>query len=427
MSLCPLTSLASAYHAGAPRGLVSVCSAHPLVLRAAIQHARDTDETMLIEATCNQVNHEGGYTGKTPSDFAEEVAAIQFDEDCPQERIILGGDHLGPNPWRHLPAQDAMKQAGKMIEAYVASGFRKIHIDASMGCAGEPEALDDTVTAKRAANLAKHAEAAAATTGVPPPHYVIGTEVPPPGGADHVLDGVTPTQADAAKRTFDIHRAVFAAEGLNAAFTRVIGLVVQPGVEFGNQNVVRYNAPAARGLSATLKDMRDIVFEAHSTDYQGRSSLIKLVRDGYAILKVGPELTFALREALYKLDLIASEVSPAYGTRPLYHTMEQLMIDEPKHWNRHYSGTPATSKLMRHYALSDRIRYYWNVPIALQAVDHLFETLGNATVPWPVLRQFLPQRELPIGEGFDPEKVVIRSIIKVLKSYSAAASQETAS
>ncbi|MEM7718500.1 MAG: class II D-tagatose-bisphosphate aldolase, non-catalytic subunit [Pseudomonadota bacterium] len=427
MSLLPLTTLAGAYHAGSPRGLVSVCSAHPLVLRAVIQHARDTDETLLIEATCNQVNHEGGYTGRTPKDFAEEVAAILSDEGCPQERVILGGDHLGPNPWRHLPAQEAMKRAGAMIEAYVASGFQKIHIDASMGCAGEPDALNDTVTAKRAAELAKHAEAAAATAGVRPPYYVIGTEVPPPGGADHVLEGVISTQPNAAKRTFDIHRTAFAAEGLSAAFTRVIGLVVQPGVEFGNQNVMRYDPHAARGLSATLTDMRDIIFEAHSTDYQGRSSLIELVRDGYAILKVGPELTFALREALYKLDLIASEVSSTYGTRPLYRTMEHLMSDEPTHWNRHYSGAPAALKLMRHYALSDRIRYYWDTPTATRAVNHLFETLGNATVPWPVLRQFLPERELPSGEALDPKKVVIRNILKVLQDYSAAASQETAS
>ncbi len=424
MSLSPLTDLAPAFHAGSPRGLVSVCSAHPLVLRAAIQHARATDETLLIEATCNQVNHEGGYMGRTPKDFANEVSAILSGEGCPEQRVILGGDHLGPSPWRHLPAQDAMSQAGKMIEAYVAAGFRKIHLDASMGCAGEPDALDDDTTAKRAASLARHAVDAAAKADLPLPYFVIGTEVPPPGGADHVLDAVTPTDPDAAKRTFDIHRAAFAAAGLDATFERVIGLVVQPGVEFGNQNVVLYDPAAARGLSSTLADMPGIVFEAHSTDYQGRTALTELVRDGFAILKVGPELTFALREALYALDLIASEVAPTYGVRPLYETMERLMTDDTRHWSRHY-GDATSSHVMRHYSLSDRIRYYWSTPTATQAVGHLFDTLNSAKVPQPVLRQFLPGQDMTETNAFEPKQAVIRHIVRVLRNYSAAASQET--
>jgi CHAD domain-containing protein len=40
--------------------------------------------------------------------------------------------------------------------------------------------------------------------------------------------------------------------------------------------------------------------------------LAALVRDGFAILKVGPALTFALREALYGLDLIAAALDPAW-------------------------------------------------------------------------------------------------------------------
>ncbi|MEM6384723.1 MAG: class II D-tagatose-bisphosphate aldolase, non-catalytic subunit [Pseudomonadota bacterium] len=424
MSLPPLTNLAEAYQDGSPRGVVSVCSAHPLVLRAAIQHARDTGETLLIEATCNQVNQNGGYTGKTPQDFAEDVAAILTNEGCPPERVILGGDHLGPNPWRHLPAQEAMTEAKSMIRAYVGAGFRKIHLDASMGCAGEPDALDDTTIAQRVAELAKHAEGAAAAADVPSPYYIIGTEVPPPGGADHVLQAVTPTRPDAAKRTLDIHRSAFADSGLDTAFARVIGLVVQPGVEFGNHNVVPYDAHAARALSATLTEMPGIIFEAHSTDYQGGSVLADLVRDGYAILKVGPELTFALREALYALDLIATEVSSSYGTRPLRQTMEKLMVAEPAHWSRHYQDL-ASAQLMRHYSLSDRIRYFWNDPAAQRAVVHLFDTLDARTVPWPVLRQFLPDVDMQSTGEFDPRQWVIGRIQKVLRIYSAAASQET--
>ncbi|NED91018.1 class II D-tagatose-bisphosphate aldolase, non-catalytic subunit, partial [Streptomyces sp. SID11233] len=66
--------------------------------------------------------------------------------------------------------------------------------------------------------------------------YVIGTEVPVPGGADHALDGVPPTPARAARETLETHRAAFTAAGLGGAWRRVMALVVQPGVEFGQRD-----------------------------------------------------------------------------------------------------------------------------------------------------------------------------------------------
>jgi D-tagatose-1,6-bisphosphate aldolase subunit GatZ/KbaZ len=135
-----------------------------------------------------------------PTDFAALVIKIAAEEGCPQEQIILGGDHLGPNPWRHLPAEEALTEAEAMLSAYVAAGFRKIHLDASMGCAGEPAALDDKTTATRAARLAAVAERVAGDAGGEMPLYIIGTEVPPPGGADHILNAIDATSPRAAKK-----------------------------------------------------------------------------------------------------------------------------------------------------------------------------------------------------------------------------------
>ena len=69
------------------------------------------------------------------------------------------------HPWRAEPAAQAMSKAEAMVTAYVWAGFSKIHLDASMGCAGEPAALDDETIATRAARLAKAAEKAARATG----------------------------------------------------------------------------------------------------------------------------------------------------------------------------------------------------------------------------------------------------------------------
>lgn len=420
MSLDALTDLAPARVAGQPNGITSVCSAHPLVLRAALRLAAQHGHPVLIEATCNQVNHLGGYTGMTPQDFADLVFSLAKREGCPRHLIILGGDHLGPNPWRDLSPDEAMAEAEKMVAAYVAAGFRKIHLDCSMGVAGEPAALDDEKTAHRAARLAQVAETAARDAGGEMPLYVIGTEVPPPGGADHLLDAITPTAPAAALQTLQVHRRVFTEAGLEQALSRVIAMVVQPGVEFGNENVIRYQPDAARDLIATLKDEPGLIFEAHSTDYQGGAALSQLVADGFAILKVGPELTFLLREALYALDLIASDLVPDYGARPLMQAMETEMIAHPESWQRHYPGDAATQRWLRHYSLSDRIRYYWPTGQAKAAVSRLFDVLRGRKVPMPLLWQHLPGAASSADEPMEPEDLVIAHVRRGLETYQAA-------
>lgn len=415
-----LDQLADLRTKGTPRGITSVCSAHPVVLRAALRHGVATGATVLIEATCNQVNHRGGYTGMVPADFAALVARIAAEEGCPMEQVILGGDHLGPNPWRDQPAELALAEAEKMVESYVAAGFRKIHLDASMGCLGEPVALDDEATAKRAVRLAAVAERVAKDQGGDLPRYIIGTEVPPPGGADHALHEVPPTDPAAARKTIAVHRRMFAEAGLSDAMHRVIGVVVQPGVEFGNHNVIRYNRDRAQALAQVLKGEPALVFEAHSTDYQGTEPLSELVQDGFEILKVGPELTFVLREALYALDLIASDLIPGYDDRPLRAAMERVMLDTPAEWERHYPGSPAVQAVLRHYSLSDRIRYYWVQPAAMTAVERLTAALQGQSVPMPLFWQHWPAAAGFADRPLDVEALLIWRVTQSLASYHAA-------
>ncbi len=417
-----LQNLAESRRQGQSLGITSVCSAHPIVLRAALRFGRMHQSTVLIEATCNQVNHRGGYTGMRPADFAALVHTIAEEEECPPDLIQLGGDHLGPNPWRDLDAEAAMAEAQKMVAAYVAAGFRKIHLDASMGCRGEPAALDDRTTALRAARLAATAEATAKALGLPAPFYVLGTEVPPPGGADHILSSIEPTSPSAARKTIEVHRQIFGDADLSSAFERAIGLVVQPGVEFGNQNVIFYDPAKASKLSHLLDAEPQFVFEAHSTDYQGTAPLRHLVRDGFPILKVGPELTFVLREALYALELIASDLLPDYGSRPLYAEMESLMLAEPAHWHQHYGGPAQEQRLLRHYSLSDRIRYYWNHPKAQAAVGKLISSLKAKQVPQALFWQHLPGACAFADQPLDPEAVLIWRVTQSLAAYHAACS-----
>jgi len=411
-----LQTIAAAYHNGTQRGITSVCSAHPVVIEAALQLARETGEPVLIEATCNQVNQDGGYTGMTPADFRKFVEDIADRVGLPNDKIILGGDHLGPNPWKHLSADEAMDKAEAMIVAYAKAGFTKLHLDTSMGCQGEPEALADAQTAERAARLAAAAES---NSGAVDPVYVIGTEVPVPGGATHALDGIELTTPDAVTRTYDIHKDAFDALGLKDAFARVIALVVQPGVEFGHTDVVHFNAGKAKALSASLTSMPGIVFEAHSTDYQTDEGLRALVSTGFTILKVGPWLTFALREALYALDCVADAVEGKPPQGALMTAIEGIMLSEPDNWKKYYSGAEIQLWQQRHFSLSDRIRYYWPNPKAQTAVQNLYARLENRQIPQPVLMQYLPNSRIQANDA-TCHALLVEAVRNVLASYNKA-------
>lgn len=415
-----LNDLAKSYRSGKAHGMVSVCSAHPLVLRAAIRHGLQINFTILIEATCNQVNQDGGYTGKRPTDFVKLVERIAAEEKLPADQLILGGDHLGPNPWKFLHHEQAMKKASELVKNYVSAGFNKIHLDTSMGCKDEPHKISDELSAIRATKLLGIAEITAKKNNLPPPHYVIGTEVPAPGGANHLLKKVMPTTPKNAIKTIETHLNKINIEGYSDAIPRIIGVVVQPGVEFGNQNIVSYDRKKTTLLNKILNDYPNLIFEAHSTDYQGGPKLRELVQDGFLILKVGPELTFSLREGLYGLDLIASELLGSYGDRPLYKKMEELMVSNSIHWKDYYFGTNIEKRSLRHYSLSDRIRYYWNTETAINAVDELFNTTRGKKIPLTLIKQFLPSETKFADIPLEPRDLLISKIIHNLQVYSKA-------
>lgn len=91
----PLEIIVQQHKSGQQTGIYSVCSAHPLVIEAALRQALDNNSLILIEATSNQVDQFGGYTGMTPADFYQYVIALANKLEFPIEKLILGGDHLG--------------------------------------------------------------------------------------------------------------------------------------------------------------------------------------------------------------------------------------------------------------------------------------------------------------------------------------------
>jgi D-tagatose-1,6-bisphosphate aldolase subunit GatZ/KbaZ len=225
-----------------------------------------------------------------------------------------------------------------------------------------------------------------------------------------------------------VHRRVFEEAGLAHVWPRVIALVVQPGVEFNHDSVVNYAPERAAHLAALLDEEQGMVFEAHSTDYQRPQAYRALVHDGFAILKVGPALSFAMREALEALSLIEAELVAPEKCSRLMDVLEKVMLDDPRNWEHHYAGDEHAKRLLRRYSYSDRLRYYWNDPRVKQAVDTMMANLRELTIPQTLLSAYLPDQYRSLRAGtlkLDAHSIILDRIREVIGVYAEACKVQT--
>ncbi|MBI5807706.1 MAG: class II D-tagatose-bisphosphate aldolase, non-catalytic subunit [Ignavibacteriales bacterium] len=410
-------------------GITSVCSANVYVLKAAIRNAQKKNQYLLIESTSNQVDQFGGYTGITPAVFRDIVFKLSKELKFPKEKIILGGDHLGPNRWQYEDSSSAMAKAKDQIAAYVRAGYQKLHLDTSMKCSDDgnkEQPLDASIIAERAAILCKVAEDASigrAKTDLPV--YIIGTDVPPPGGAkdEHYLHITTKEDVE---RTIELTKNAFEKYNLHDAWERVAAVVVQPGVEFGDESVFNYDRYKAKELSKLINRFDNLIYEAHSTDYQKKISLKHMVEDHFVILKVGPWLTYAMREAIFALALIEKELlsnRKDIQLSNLIDIVDQQMLNDQKYWVKYYIGSEDEIKIKRKYSYSDRIRYYWNYKIVNAALMKLIINLRDNKIPISLISQFMPQEYEAIVNGnitLDPQELINNKITHILEIYNYA-------
>ena len=378
-------------------GIYSVCSANEQVLRAALCYAKEQKIPVLIEATANQINQFGGYIGMTPAQFAQWVYTMADEIGIARENVILGGDHLGPLVWRKEDAASAMEKAEVLVDAFIRAGFRKIHIDTSMplGTDMEDGIFGHELIAKRSARLAGVCEKAWKQTGFADHHvYVVGSEVPIPGGAfDDEMAVTDPEQFEKELELFyNEYRMA------NVDPSNIIGFVVQPGVEFTNTMVHYYDRERARKLTVAAKAHPNVVFEGHSTDHQPPRCLRQMVEDGIAILKVGPGLTNAAREGLFALEHIAEEM-PGVTPVPFRKTLLDTMNAAPGYWKAYYQGSDEEIEYQKSFGMSDRCRYYLSEPAVHDAIEALLHTFDGKPIPIQLISQYLPLQRERVQEG----------------------------
>lgn len=426
----PLQLMMERRRNGEKVGIPSYCSANKYVLMTALERAKKFNQPTLIEATANQVNQFGGYTGMLPVDFKNSVMKMAEELGVSKDLIILAGDHLGPLTWANEPEAEAMAKAEVLVREFVLAGFTKIHLDTSMklGDDSKEEMLATEVIAKRGVRLYKvcmeaYEEVLKTNSEAMRPVFIIGSEVPIPGGAQEAEEGISVTKVADFRDTVDTYKRVFKEEGVEDAWQDVIAVVVQPGVEFGDAQVFYYDREAAADLTGTLKDYPEIIFEGHSTDYQSKECLKEMVEDGIAILKVGPALTFGLREALFALDHIETALVPEEKRAHFIDTLEEVMLANPKNWQKHYHGTEEEIAFARKYSFSDRARYYMGEEKVQNAIDKLLANLEETGIPMSILHQYLPKQYDKIVAGElenTPVELIKDGVANYMEDYEYA-------
>lgn len=434
----PLKKIVELQKQGKNVGIYSVCSANGYVIEAALKRGMSDGSCVLIESTANQCDQNGGYTGMKPADFKRFVLDIAEKNGFDKDRIFLGGDHLGPLTFAYKDESEAMADAEELIRHYVGAGFTKIHIDTSMKLnSDDPNArLSDEIIAGRGARLAQVAEETyrkllQSDPDAIPPVYIIGSEVPIPGGAVGGEDnGVQVTKVEDFRNTVQTFEKAFQAAGLDdEVWNRVIGVVVQPGVEEKDSGCTEYDRDKAKELTESIKDFPTLIFEGHSTDYQTKIKLRELIEDGVGILKVGPGLTFAMREAMFALENIERELLYGTDTEPsrFAETLDAAMLKDDKHWKKHYQGTELEIRLKRKYSFSDRCRYYMPVSDVEKASERLISNLRTTGVPLNLLSQFMPIQYTKVREGLlenDPVALIEDRITNTIDEYLYATHQK---
>ena len=290
-----------------------------------------------------------------------------------------------------------------MVADYVAAGFAKIHLDASMACGGRScgARRADCGGARRSARGRRRSGRPAG--GTTSRQYTLsGPRCRSPGGAAHGLDATSRSHVrNRSLATLETHRRAFARAGIASSFARVIALVVQPGVEFDHHRVVDYQPVMADGpqQDAQRANRRSCSRRIPPTTSR-QAALSALVNDGFAILKVGPALTFAMREALYGLDHIALETDPSWESSALKPQMERIMLAEPKYWLDYYRGGPGRA------ACPPTLQLQRSHPILLARRGRQSGSVSSPGKVWrcepiaePLISQFLPRCYQAVRRG----------------------------
>lgn len=358
--------------------LLAVCPNSEAVTRAALHAAKEARAPLLLAATLNQVDIDGGYTGWTPKDLVAFLAreSDRIGLDTP---VLPCLDHGGPwlkdaHTAAGLSLAATMDAVERSLEACIDAGYALLHIDPTVDRtlpAGAPLPIEHVV--ERTLQLIAHAESYRRARSLPAISYEVGTEEVHGGLADldhfeTFLEGL-----DTGLRT----------RGLEDAWPAfVVGKVgTDLHTSFFDPDMARRLTERARSFGALIK--------GHYTDYVENPEDYPLSGMGGA--NVGPEYTEEEFKAL--MDLVAFERKVG-ATSGLDRALRDAVVASGRwkkwlHDDERGRDFDALAEDRRQWLVRTGSRYIWTAPGVVAARRRLYDNLApyrdaDAYVIWRI-------------------------------------------
>ena len=371
--------------------LLAICPNSRAVLAAAVKVAAENDYPLLLAATLNQVDTDGGYTGWTPASFVAELdsLAATYRYTGPVYPCL---DHGGPwlkdaHTAAGLSTAQAMAAVKSSISACVAAGYNLLHIDPTVDRtlpAGSPLPIDLVVA--RTVELIQHADAEVRRLAMPPISYEVGTEEVHGGLAD--LSSFT-------RFVTLLHHELAARDLAQAWPCFIVGKV---GTDL---HTSFFDAATAAALTQQVVPFGSLI-KGHYTD--GVDNPAMYPASGMGAANVGPEFTIAECEALAGLcrqEDALSLASPSHFERELAGAV--VRSGRWRKWLQPAEHGLPFDKLAasrRTWLVQTGARYVWTDPSVMAARRLLYDNLR----PY----------------AGDPDGLVIDRIAQVIGKYVTA-------
>lgn len=377
--------------AGTEITLLAVCPNSDAVLEAAIKVAATNNMPMLLAATLNQVDRDGGYTGWTPRALVARMKELSAKHQC-SSPLYPCLDHGGPwlkdaHTRDRLSFEETMAEVKASLTACLEAGYTMLHIDPTVDrtLSGVPPPIDLVV--ERTAELIAHAEVEQERLGLPPVSYEVGTEEVHGGLVD--LDSFGRFLAGLQDRLVDL--------GLAHAWPCFI--VGKVGTDL---HTTTFDPESARRLHARVVPLGSLI-KGHYTDWVANPAAYPATGMGGA--NVGPEFTATELQALYELcarEARSVENQPSPALSGFKAALESAVVDSNRwqKWLSHQEIGRRFDELTpsrQQWLVATGARYVWTDPRVLAARQRLYNNLRS---------------ELPAPDAF-----VVDSIAENMQAY----------
>lgn len=269
--------------------LLAVCPNSEAVLEAAVRAASQHRAPLLLAATLNQVDRDGGYTGWTPAEFVEKSRQL-VDEEGSATRVYACLDHGGPwlkdqHSRERWSFEDTFAEVKRAIAACVEAGYQLLHIDTTVDRSLATEGrLDVAVMVERTIVLIGYAEEMRKNFGKDRVLYEVGSEEVAGGLVD--------------MRRFDEYLSLLrrGLEARNLGHAWPVFVVAQIGTDL---HTTTFDPGAVAVVNDRILGLGSLI-KGHYTDWVDQAQAYPITGVGAA--NVGPEFTAEEFLALESLE-----------------------------------------------------------------------------------------------------------------------------